>query len=44
MKVVAVSGSARKGGNTAQLIVTAFGPLQDAGIECELVELAAHSK
>ncbi len=40
MKVVAVSGSARKGGNTAQLVETVFGPLRDAGIECELIELA----
>jgi len=41
MKVVAVSGSARKGGNTAQLIEAAFVPLREAGIECELIELAA---
>jgi multimeric flavodoxin WrbA len=40
MKVVGVSGSARKGGNTAQLIEAAFAPLREAGIECELVELA----
>ena len=40
MKVVAVSGSARKHGNTSRLIETAFGPLREAGIECELVELA----
>ena len=41
MKVVAVNGSARKGGNTAQLIEAAFLPLREAGIECELIELAA---
>jgi multimeric flavodoxin WrbA len=41
MKVVAVNGSARKGGNTAQLIEAAFAPLREAGIECELIELAA---
>jgi len=41
MKVVAVNGSARKGGNTAQLIEAAFVPLREAGIECELIELAA---
>lgn len=41
MKVVAVSGSARKGGNTAQLIEAVFAPLREAGVECELVELAA---
>lgn len=40
MRVVAVSGSARKGGNTAHLLTTAFGPLEAAGHECELVELA----
>jgi multimeric flavodoxin WrbA len=40
MKVVGVSGSARKGGNTAQLIEAAFVPLREAGAECELVELA----
>ena len=40
MRVVAVNGSARKGGNTATLIETAFGPLREAGIECELIELA----
>jgi len=41
MKVVGVSGSARKGGNTAQLIEAVFAPLREAGIECEIVELAA---
>ncbi len=40
MKVVAISGSARKGGNTAQLVETVFGPLREAAIECELLELA----
>ena len=40
MKVVAVNGSARKGGNTAQLIEAVFAPLRDAGVECELIELA----
>ena len=41
MKVVAVSGSARKRGNTAQLIEAVIVPLREAGIECQLVELAA---
>jgi multimeric flavodoxin WrbA len=41
MKVVAVNGSARKGGNTAMLIETVFGPLREAGHECELIELGA---
>jgi multimeric flavodoxin WrbA len=40
MKVVAVNGSARRGGNTARLIESAFGPMREAGIECELIELA----
>jgi multimeric flavodoxin WrbA len=40
MKVVGVNGSARKGGNTTQLIEAAFVPLREAGIECELIELA----
>jgi multimeric flavodoxin WrbA len=40
MKVVAVSGSARKGGNTATLLETALQPLRDAGHECTLIELA----
>jgi multimeric flavodoxin WrbA len=41
VKVVGISGSARKGGNTAQLIEAVFAPLREAGIECELIELAA---
>jgi multimeric flavodoxin WrbA len=40
MKVVAVSGSARSGGNTARLLETVMEPLIAAGHECELVELA----
>jgi multimeric flavodoxin WrbA len=40
MKVVAVNGSAREGGNTAMLLQAVFAPLQAAGIECELIELA----
>jgi multimeric flavodoxin WrbA len=40
MKVVAFSGSARRNGNTAALIRHVLGPLEDAGHECELVELA----
>ncbi len=40
MKVVAVNGSARKNGNTALLIGTAFEPLRAAGHECELIQLA----
>jgi len=40
MKVLAINGSARKGGNTAQLVQVAFQELQQEGIETELVELA----
>jgi len=40
MKVVAVSGSARRGGNTAALLKAVFEPLNEAGHECELIELA----
>ncbi|MBI5232527.1 MAG: flavodoxin family protein [Coriobacteriales bacterium] len=40
MRVVAINGSARAGGNTAALIEFAFEPLRDAGVDCELVELA----
>jgi multimeric flavodoxin WrbA len=40
MKVLAVNGSARREGNTSLLIEAVFAPLRDAGVECELVELA----
>ncbi len=40
MRVVAVNGSARKGGNTTLLIESALVPLREAGHECELIELA----
>ncbi|MFH7320690.1 flavodoxin family protein [Desulfurivibrio sp. D14AmB] len=40
MKVVAFSGSARKGGNTATLLNGVLAELTAAGIETELVELA----
>ena len=40
MKVVAFSGSARKNGNTAQLLKQVLGELANNGIETELVELA----
>jgi len=40
MKVVAFSGSARKGGNTARLLRRALDALEAEGIETELVELA----
>jgi multimeric flavodoxin WrbA len=40
VKVVGINGSARKGGNTAMLIEAAFVPLREAGIECELTQVA----
>jgi multimeric flavodoxin WrbA len=40
MKVVAFNGSARKGGNTAQLLNLALAELAALGVETELVELA----
>ena len=40
MKVVAFSGSARKGGNTANMLRRVLGALEAEGIETELVELA----
>ncbi|MCX6349833.1 MAG: flavodoxin family protein [Candidatus Aureabacteria bacterium] len=40
MKVIGINGSARAGGNTALLIRHVFEPLEKAGIETELFELA----
>lgn len=40
MKVVAVSGSARRAGNTALLLGTVLEPLTAAGHECMLIEVA----
>ena len=40
MKVVAFNGSARKGGNTAEMIKKVFVELEAEGIETELVELS----
>lgn len=40
MKVLAVNGSARKGGNTAELIAAVLAPLAAAGHDCEVIELA----
>jgi multimeric flavodoxin WrbA len=42
MKVVAFNGSPRKDGNTARLIGHVFSPLQQAGIETELVQLGGN--
>jgi multimeric flavodoxin WrbA len=43
MKVVAISGSARKDGNTSILVRQAFAELEKEGIETELVQLAGHT-
>jgi multimeric flavodoxin WrbA len=43
MKVVAINGSARKGGNTAILLRHALAELEKEGIETELVELAGET-
>lgn len=40
MKVVAISGSARRAGNTALALETALQPLREAGHQCELIEIA----
>ena len=40
MKVLGINGSARKDGNTAALIKTAFAELEKEGIATELVQLA----
>ncbi len=40
MKVVAVNGSARRNGNTAILLRAALEPLEAAGHDCELIQLA----
>ena len=43
MKVVAFNGSGRKNGNTAMLIEHAFKPLEQNGIETEMVQLAGNT-
>lgn len=40
MKVIAINGSARKGGNTTQMIQRVFAQLEAEGIETELIEMA----
>jgi multimeric flavodoxin WrbA len=40
LKVIAFNGSARKNGNTALLLKKVFEPLNQAGIETEMVQLA----
>jgi len=43
MKVVAFNGSGRKDGNTAMMIAEAFKPLEAAGIETEMIQLAGNT-
>lgn len=43
MKVLAINGSARKGGNTSQLLQNVLNELESEGIETELIELAGKS-
>jgi multimeric flavodoxin WrbA len=40
MRVIAFNGSARKNGNTARLVTETFGPLQEAGVDTEMIQLA----
>lgn len=40
MRVLAINGSARKGGNTAVMLQAACEPLRAAGIDCKIVDLA----
>ncbi|MDY7010955.1 MAG: flavodoxin family protein [Planctomycetota bacterium] len=40
MKVVAISGSPRKEGNTARAVEFAMAPLREAGVEVEVISLA----
>ena len=43
MKVAAFNGSGRKDGNTAMMIAEALKPLEAAGIETEMVQLAGNT-
>jgi len=40
MKVVAIAGSPRKGGNTARMLRRVLASLEAEGVETELIELA----
>lgn len=44
MKVIAFNGSPRKKGNTSILIQRVFNKLEEAGIDCELIQLAGNIK
>jgi multimeric flavodoxin WrbA len=43
MKVIAINGSPRAGGNTEQLIKVVFAELEKAGIETELIRIGGQS-
>ena len=43
MKILAVSGSPRKGGNTSALINESLKPFIDAGIECNIIHLTDYN-
>jgi multimeric flavodoxin WrbA len=43
MKVIAINGSPRKGGNTETMIRKVFEPLEAAGIETELIQLGGQA-
>jgi multimeric flavodoxin WrbA len=43
MKVLGINGSPRTGGNTETMIKKVFEPLEQAGIETELVQIGGHS-
>lgn len=42
MKILGINGSARNDGNTALLINTVFGELENAGIETELIQFSGN--
>jgi multimeric flavodoxin WrbA len=42
MKVLAINGSPRKGGNTEILLKAVLAPIEAAGIETELVQIGGH--
>ena len=43
MKVIGINGSARKGGNTAEMIKRVFTQLEAEGIETEMIEIGRAS-
>ena len=39
MKVIAINGSPRKGGNTEQLLNLVLDPIKNAGIETKIIQV-----